>query len=151
MELHKERGRSECWPAGGFRLESTALGMTRTRRGLNDTPVLKEQPMSQSDPKATHDYQSGQVDAVLEFLKRTRSELRSLRKVRVWTDKLHVIDINGDYFEIRSLGYPQPEIVPVLQNINTAFKKDTIHNATGEEYKEFNTGRRYTWANDRVM
>ncbi|MBI3462382.1 MAG: hypothetical protein HY000_04885 [Planctomycetes bacterium] len=107
--------------------------------------------MSDNPPKATHDHQSGQVDAVLEFLKRTRSELRSLRRVRVWTDKLHVIDVNGDYFEIRGLGYTQPDIVPVLQNINTAFNKDTIHEPTTGEYKELNTGRRYTWAQDRVM
>jgi hypothetical protein len=107
--------------------------------------------MAVSEPKATHDYERGQVDAVLEFLKRTRSELRSLQKVRVWTDRVHVIDVNKDYFEIRGLGYPDAEIVPVLQNINTAFNKDTIHNSTSEEYKEFNTGRRYTWAQDRVM
>ena len=107
--------------------------------------------MANTTPLATHDYQPGQIEAVLEFLKRTRSELRLLRKVRVWTDKLHVIDVNGDYFEICGLGYTQPEILLVLQNINTAFNKDTIHNPTEAEYKEFNTGRRYTWAQDRVM
>ena len=107
--------------------------------------------MSETVPLATHDFQPGQVDAVLEFLKRTRSELRSLRKVRIWTDKLHVIDINGDYFEVRGLGFTDPDVVPVLQNINTAFNKDTIHQSTSEPYKEFNTGRRYTWAHDRVM
>jgi hypothetical protein len=107
--------------------------------------------MAESSPKATHFYESGQVDAVLEFLKRTRSELRSLQKVRVWKDRVHVIDVNKDYFEIRGLGYPDSDIVTVLQNINTAFNKDTIHNSTAEEYKEFNAGRRYTWAQDRVM
>src|SRR2546430_1230101 len=39
-------------------------------------------------PRATHDYTPGGLDAALEFLKRTRSELRSLRTVRVWTDRL---------------------------------------------------------------
>jgi hypothetical protein len=107
--------------------------------------------MNETAPRATHEFQAGQVDAVLEFLKRTRSELRLLRKVRVWPDKLRVIDVNGDYFEILGLGYAQPEIVPVLKNINTAFNKDTIRNPTTEEYKEFLTGRRYTWAQDRVM
>ena len=107
--------------------------------------------MSDVAPLATHEFQAGQVDAALEFLKRTRSELRSLRRVRVWTDKLHVIDVNGDYFEIRGLGYTQPDIVPVLQNVNTAFNKDRIHEPTKEEFKEFNTGRRYNWAQDRVM
>src|SRR5262245_49683229 len=107
--------------------------------------------MAESAPKATHDHQPGRVDEVLEFLKRTRSELRSLQKVRVWKDRVHVIDVNKDYFEIRGLGYLDTDIVPVLQNINTAFNKDTIHNPTGEEYKEFNAGRRYTWAQDRVM
>jgi hypothetical protein len=107
--------------------------------------------MSTTTAKATHLYEPGHVDDVLEFLKRTRSELRSLQKVRVWTDRLHVIDVNKDFFEIRGVGYPDPDIVPILQNINTAFNKDTIHSATDETYKEFNTGRRYTWAQDRVM
>jgi hypothetical protein len=102
-------------------------------------------------PKAVFEFQQGPIEPVLEFLKRTRSELRSLRKVRVWGDKLHVIDINGDHFEVRGLGYSLPEIVPVLENINTAFNKDTIHQPTSEPYKEFLTGRRYTWAQDRVM
>ena len=107
--------------------------------------------MAETKPLAVHEFQEGRVDAALEFLKRTRSELRSLQKVRVWKDRLHVIDVNKDFFEIRGLGYSLPEVIPVLQNINTAFNKDTIHNSTGEAYKEFNTGRRYTWANDRVM
>jgi hypothetical protein len=107
--------------------------------------------MPQAAPLATHEFQDGRVDEAIEFLKRTRSELRSLQKVRVWKDRLHVIDVNKDYFEIRGLGYTQAEIVPVLQNINTAFNKDTIHSPTSEDYKEFQTGRRYTWANDRVM
>lgn len=104
-----------------------------------------------SAPLATHDYAPGGLAAALEFLKRTRSELRTLRKVRVWTDKLHIIDVNKDYFEIRGIGYPDPDIVPLLRNINTAFNPQTIHEPTTVEYKEFDTGRRHPWAEDRVM
>jgi hypothetical protein len=102
-------------------------------------------------PLATHDYTPGGLDAALEFLKRTRAELRSLRKVRVWTDHFHVIDVNKDYFEVRGIGYGDVDIVPLLRAINTAFDPQTIHNATTAEYKEFDTGRRHTWAEDRVM
>jgi hypothetical protein len=102
-------------------------------------------------PLATHDYTIGGLDAALEFLKRTRSELRSLRRVRVWKDKLQIIDVNKDYFEIRGLGYQSPDIIPVLRNLNTAFDPQTIHQSTGVEYKEFDTGRRHPWAEDRVM
>jgi len=87
----------------------------------------------------------------LEFLKRTRSELRSLRKVRIWTDHVHIIDVNKDYFEIRGLGYVDADIVPVLRNINTAFDPQKIHEPTTLEYKEYDTGRRRPWAEDRVM
>lgn len=107
--------------------------------------------MSNIEAKAIYTYEPEHVDGVIEFLKRTRSELRSLQKVRVSLDRLQVIDVNKDYFEVRGLGYTHPDIVPVLQNINTAFNKDTIHNPTHESYKEFKTGRRYTWAQDRVM
>ena len=41
-----------------------------------------------SDPKATFAHQPGNLDATLEFLKRTRFELRSLRRVRVWADRV---------------------------------------------------------------
>ncbi|MCI0643250.1 MAG: hypothetical protein L0Y72_23215 [Gemmataceae bacterium] len=104
-----------------------------------------------SSPLASYEFLPGGVQTVLEFLKRTRNELRMLRKVRIWKDKLHVIDINQDYFEIRGVGYPDADIVPILRNINTAFNPETIHNPIDAEYKEYDTGRRYPWAADRVM
>lgn len=100
---------------------------------------------------ASHEFASGTVEDALEFLKRTRSELRMLRRVRVWPDKFRIYDINGDSFEILGLGYPQAEIVKVLDAVNTAYKRDLIHEPTDAEYKEFKTGRRYAWAADRVM
>ncbi len=107
--------------------------------------------MSTNRPLATFDYEPGQFDDVLEFLKRTRSELRMLRMVRVWRNRLQIFDINGDLFEIQGLGFLDAEIIPVLDAVNTAYKRELIHNETSEDYKQFKTGRRYTWANDRVM
>jgi hypothetical protein len=104
-----------------------------------------------SAPLATHEYRPGGLDAALEFLKRTRSELRALRKVRVWTDKLQVFDVNKDFFEIRGIGYAEPEIVALLRYVNTAFDPKSIHNSISSEYKELDTGRRHAWAEDRVM
>jgi hypothetical protein len=104
-----------------------------------------------TSPLATHDYTQGGLEAALEFLKRTRSELRSLRKVRVWRDKFHVIDVNKDYFEVHGIGYGEADIIPLLRHINTAFDPKKIHEPTDLEYKEFDTGRRHPWAEDRVM
>ena len=102
-------------------------------------------------PIATHAHMPGSLDASLEFLKRTRAELRSLRKVRVWPDHFQILDINGDGFEILGVGYTHPDVVPLLRAIYTAFDPATIHDPTQAEYKEFATGRRHTWAEDRVM
>ncbi len=102
-------------------------------------------------PLATHDYTPGGLEPALEFLKRTRWEMRELRRVRVWKDKLHVLDINKDVFEIKGIGYSDADVIPLLRLVNTAFNPQTIHNPTDAEYKEFDTGRRYTWAHDRVM
>jgi hypothetical protein len=104
-----------------------------------------------SDPLATFDYQPGGLEAAREFVKRTRAELRTLRKVRIWRDKLHIIDVNKDYFELRGLGYPDVDIVPILRMLNTAFNPQTIHEPIEIDYKEFDTGRRHPWAEDRVM
>ena len=104
-----------------------------------------------TSPLASHDYTPGGLDAALAFVKRTRAELRSLRRVRLWKDRLHIIDINKDYFEVRGIGYPDTDIVPLLQNINTAFNPQTIHEPIDAEFKEYDTGRRYPWAHDRVM
>jgi hypothetical protein len=104
-----------------------------------------------SEPLATFDYAPGRLEDALLFLKRTRDELRQLRMVRVWPDRLAVFDVNLDTFEIRGLGYGDLDIVPVLDSINTAFNRDTIHNRPAGDYKEFKTGRRYPWAYDRVM
>lgn len=104
-----------------------------------------------STPLATHEHTPGELQPTLEFLKRTRWELRDLRKVRVWPDRFQVLDVNKDCFEVRGVGYPYPDIVPLLRAINTAFDPQTIHEPTAQEYKEFDTGRRHTWAEDRVM
>ncbi len=74
-----------------------------------------------------------------------------LRKVRVWPDRLHVIDINGDAFEITGVGYKDADVVALLDHVNTAYKRNLIHEPTEDEFKEFKTGRRYAWAADRVM
>jgi len=111
-------------------------------------------PFSQDDmlhPLATHDFASGGVPAALEFLKRTRAELRTLRKVRLWPDRLHVIDVNQDYFEIRGIGYGDVDVVTLLRAVNTAFDPQTIHAPSATAYKEYLTGRRHPWAEDRVM
>jgi hypothetical protein len=102
-------------------------------------------------PLATHLYAPGGVDAAIEFLQRTRWELRSLRLVRIWKDRLRVYDINQDCFEVQGIGYGDSDIVPLLRLVNTAFNPQTLHEPTEEEFKEFKTGRRHPWAEDRVM
>ena len=102
-------------------------------------------------PKATHQYAAGELQAALEFLKRTRSDLRSLRFARVYRDRVQVIDVNGDYFELRNVGYPDADVVPLLRAVNAAFDPDTIHHQPPGEYREVATGRRHAWAEDRVM
>lgn len=102
-------------------------------------------------PLATHQFVAGGVDATFEFLKRMRSEMRMLRKVRVWKDRLEIFDINGDTFEVRGIGYPDKDIVALLDHVNANYKPDKVHDAVTADYKEFKAGRRYTWAADRVM
>ena len=104
-----------------------------------------------SAPLAVHAYRPGGLDQAMEFLKRTRSELRLLRMVRVGKESLRVYDVNGDSFEIRGLGYPDPDLIPMLQSINAVYNPATIHDPTDAEYKEFKTGRCRPWAEDRVM
>lgn len=102
-------------------------------------------------PLATHDFACGGLEAAIGFLKRTRSELRQLRRVRVARDSLQIFDINSDYFELRGIGYLDVDIVPLLRMINTAYNPLTLHEPTEAAYKEYETGRRYPWAADRVM
>ena len=102
-------------------------------------------------PLAMHAYTPGGLEAALEFLKRTRWELRQLRRARVWKDRFQVLDVNKDVFEIRGVGYADADIVPLLRMVNAAFNPQTIHEPTDAEYKEFDTGRRHAWAEDRVM
>lgn len=104
-----------------------------------------------SEPKATRDFADGGLEAALAFFRRTRAELRTLRLVRISTDWVRLFDVNGDYFELRGLGYPDADIVPVLKAIDTPFDPASIHAAVDAPYKEFKTGRRYPWAADRVM
>jgi hypothetical protein len=100
---------------------------------------------------ATLDYTPGALHAAQEFVKRTRWELRELWMVRVYPDRYLMIDVNKDHFEIRGIGYPDADIVPLLKMVNAAFDPATIHDPTDAAYKEFLTGRRFPWAHDRVM
>src|SRR5687767_11830658 len=102
-------------------------------------------------PLATHEYQPGDVEAALQFLKRTRAELRSLRKALVYADRLQVIDINGDSFEVRNIGYADADIVSLLREVNAAFDPQRVHEPTTAPCKVYGTGRRHPWAEDRVM
>lgn len=104
-----------------------------------------------SNAIAMHDYSPADVPAAQEFLKRARWDLRQLRKVLVYRDRFRIVDVNGDYLEIRGVGYPDPDIVKLLHLVNTAFDPETIHNPTDADHKEFFTGRCRTWAQDRVM
>lgn len=100
---------------------------------------------------ASFQFDGSNLAAALEFLKRTRSELRQIRMVRVWSDRMQVLDVNQDAFEIVGLGYTHESISDVLDAVNTAYKRESIHEPIEAEYKEFKTGRRYPWARDRVM
>jgi hypothetical protein len=104
-----------------------------------------------TEPLATHEFSDGGLEAALAFFRRTRNELRILRMVQVATDSVRLFDINGDYFELHGLGYPDAEIVPVLRSFDTPFNPETIHTPIAGPFKEFKTGRRYPWAADRVM
>lgn len=104
-----------------------------------------------NNPTATHQHKSGQLDQTLVFLKRIRSELRETRRVQVATDWLLVFDVNGDCFEVTGLGYPDADIVPVLDSLNAVYKRESIHNPLERPFKEFKTGKRRPWAEDRVM
>ena len=104
-----------------------------------------------TEPLASHDFQAGDLLAALVFFRRTRDELRSLRKVRVYTDRVQLFDINGDYFQLTGIGYPDADIVAILKSFDTPFQQSTIHDPIDGPYKEFMTGRRYPWAADRVM
>lgn len=103
------------------------------------------------EPLASHDFSDGGLEAALAFFRRTRSELRTLRLVRVSTTSVRLFDVNSDYFELTGLGYLDANIVPVLKSFDTPFKSESIHAPIDAPYKEFKTGRRYPWAADRVM
>lgn len=104
-----------------------------------------------TDALATHEFADGGLEAAIVFFRRTRSELRTLRFVRVSTEWVQLFDINGDYFELRGLGFADPNVVPVLKSFDTPFSPESIHVPIAGPYKEFKTGRRYPWAADRVM
>src|SRR5690242_18304307 len=127
---------------------------TKTRHTPLPAHPVREPDPATSDtntPLATHHYVPGRPEAALELPKRTRAEPPQIRMVDVGRSYVHVIDVNKDYFEVRGVGYPDADVVPLLRAVNTAFNPDTVHDAIEDEYKEYGAGRRYTWAHDRVM
>ncbi len=100
---------------------------------------------------ASHVHASGGLAETLDFVRRTRSELRQLRRVYAWIDRLHICDVNRDVFEVIGLGYADPDVIAVFKDINAAYDPRSLHLPTATEYKEFNLGRCHPWAEDRVM
>ena len=78
--------------------------------------------------------------AAREFVKRTYAELRLLRKVRVWKDKLHIIDVNKDYFEIRGIGYPDADNRP--DHVSRSCRSDPGLPGAAAERREHRSGDR---------
>ena len=107
--------------------------------------------MSQSAAVATCRYSPGKLDDVLEFLKRARGELMELRKVRVWRARVEIYDVNGERFDVLDIGYPDRDVVELLRSIGTSFKPEFIHQPIQRDFKEFKTGRRFPWAEDRIL
>ncbi len=102
-----------------------------------------------STPVTTHEFTD--LPAADRFVRSTRWELREVWFVRVWKDRYQIFDVNKDFVEVRGIGYPDPDVVPLLWLVNAAFDPATLHEPTTAEYKEFLTGRRFPWAHDRVM
>lgn len=64
---------------------------------------------------------------------------------------MRIFDVNNDVFEIRGLGYPNPDLIPLLNSIGAVFDPNTIHEPTTAEFKELKTGRCHPWAEDRIL
>ena len=107
--------------------------------------------MSTPEPKASIDASAGDITGVLNFMKQMRYEFRELRFVRIGRDWVQVFDVNHDSYLIRGLGYPDADSVTVLDAVNAVYKRETLHDPTDQPWKQFKTGRRRTWAVDRVM
>jgi hypothetical protein len=107
--------------------------------------------MSEIAPVAIHEHRAGELDATLDFLKAMRYKLRELRLARVGKNWVRAIDVNGDFVEIPGLGYVDADVIAVLNALNAVFNKDSIHTPITRPYKEFKTGKRRCWAEDRVM
>jgi hypothetical protein len=103
------------------------------------------------EPLATFDHAAGGLAESLAFLKRTWAELRELRKVYVWKDRLRVTDVNGDSFEVRGVGYADADVIPLLRLVNAAYDPDSIHLPPPNGCRELGAGRRHAWAQDRAM
>lgn len=92
---------------------------------------------------------AGEIPGLFHTL---RTQLREWRFVRLWKDRLAVIDINGDYITIDGLGYASPDVHQILRAIGAAYNTQTIHDGPARgDFKEFKTPRRHPWAEDRVM
>ena len=75
------------------------------------------------------------------------NELQGYNVERAQQQAAEIYDITTQVLQIAS----DEEITTLLDAVNTAYKRDRIHMETTDEYKEFKTGRRYCWAQDRVM
>ena len=97
-----------------------------------------------------HVHQPDRLTDTIDFLKQARWELREWRRVELTPTSFSLFDVNGDFLRIDGIGYDDAEVVTLLRAVNAAYDPETLQTPSSMP-KEYFTGRRHPWANDRAM
>ena len=102
---------------------------------------------------STLQYDGGDPAEALAFFKANRTELKTLRRVRVDFEGSTVYDINGAQMFLQGLTFGQSELVDLLKLAGASYNPATLHDppAGTENAKTFSIVRSDPWGHDRVL
>jgi hypothetical protein len=96
-------------------------------------------------------YDPAGPNPVRHILLAQRRACNTANRVRLEPTRLTILDINGDAFLVEGLGYGDPNLIPLLQNLGAAFDPDVIRRLTPDDPTtfEYPLSRAWAWGAER--
>jgi hypothetical protein len=107
---------------------------------------VKKEP----EPVAVYTGSLDDTPALIQFFRREKDRLRSLRKLVISPERTVLWDVNRDRLEFPGLTYGAPALEALLRELGVVFQPQAVRDPAAR-VTEFDLSVRHPWGEDRVM
>ena len=115
----------------------------------DDQPANAQQ--APADAVRVWRYDPSEPDVVRRILRAQRRGFNIANRVRVESGRTVIIDINKDEFVIQGLGYGDPVLLELLENLGAAFNPQELSKLAADEPtpRTYDLSRAWAWGAER--